>query len=261
MLKSESSVKSQHAVTGIGHASRTRHGARGSGQGQAQGRRARGREARAARAFCVMRAVAPLTENNTTLKTRKWKKSLRLAGQHHGQHTVTDPAPQRRTGALSLSTGTVSQLSSPQKARDLQPQIGFGRGRTSCHRAASNGLCPRVACPRSKRASPPASQQRHDPSSSSVSSGQLCGASGAGAFSPLPPVVRAPSEGMSALSPPGGSPPRDMTSFTLGTMSPPPARSATACAMGLDLGLATAWCALLTTMPTHYDAPTAHSPA
>ena len=120
---------------------------------------------------------------------------------------------------------------------------------------------PLPARPRSKHASPPAGQQRHDPSSSSVSSGQLCGASGAGAFSPLPPVVRAPSEGMSEVSPPGGSPPRDMTSFTLGTMSPPPARSATACAMGLDLSLATAWYALLTTMPTHYDAPTAHSPA
>ena len=108
---------------------------------------------------------------------------------------------------------------------------------------------PLPACPRSKRASPPASQQRHDPSSSSVSSGQLCGASGAGAFSPLPPVVRAPSEGMSALSPPGGSPPRDMTSFTLGTMSPPPARSATACAMGLR-----PWPSHRMVCPTHYDA-------
>ena len=177
-----------------------------------------------------------------------------------GQHTVTDPAPQRRTEALSLSAGTVSQLSSPQKARDLQPQID--RIRQGANELPPSCIqWPLPACPRSKRASPPASPQRHDPSSSSVSSGQLCGASGAGAFSPLPPVVRAPSEGMSALSPPGGSPPRDMTSFTLGTMSPPPARSATACAMGLDLSLATAWYALLTTMPTHYDAPTAHSPA
>lgn len=37
------------------------------------------------------------------------------------------------------------------------------------------------------------------------------------------------------MSPPGGSPPRDMTSFTFGTTSPPHALSATACAMGFNL--------------------------
>ena len=80
--------------------------------------------------------------------------------------TVTDPAPQRRTEALSLSAGTVSQLSSPQKARDLQPQIGFGRGRTSCRRAASNGLCPGVLAASARHlsgqpaASRPQQQQR-----------------------------------------------------------------------------------------------------
>ena len=62
---------------------------------------------------------------------RKWRKSLPASITARGQHTVTDPAPQRRTEALSLSAGTVSQLSSPQKARDLQPQIGLGRGRTA----------------------------------------------------------------------------------------------------------------------------------
>ena len=163
-------------------------------------------------------------------------------GQHQPSRdtaSTQSQTPPQRTGASSLSTGTVSQLSSPQKGpRSAAPD----RVRQGANELPPS--CIQWPLP----ASPPASQQRHDPSSSSVSSGQLCGASGAGAFSPLPPVVRAPSEGMSAVSPPGGSPPRDMTSFTLGTMSPPPARSATACAMGLDLSLATAWYALLTTM-------------
>ena len=179
------------------------------------------------------------------------------------QHTVTDPAPQPTRTAPHRGLESVCRYRLPV----VLPAKGPRSAAPDRIRQGANELPPSCirwplpACPRSKRASPPASQQRHDPSSSSVSSGQLCGASGAGAFSPLPPVVRAPSEGMSEVSPPGGSPPRDMTSFTLGTMSPPPARSATACAMGLDLSLATAWYALLTTMPTHYDAPTAHSPA
>ena len=189
------------------------------------------------------------------------EKACRPASRPAHGHRVTPPhthsaAPHR--GLESVCRCRLPVVLPAKGPRSAAPDR-IGQGANELPPSCTQWPLP--ACPRSKRASPPASQQRHDPSSSSVSSGQLCGASGAGAFSPLPPVVRAPTEGMSALSPPGGSPPRDMTSFTLGTMSPPPARSATACAMGLDLSLATAWYALLTTMPTHYDAPTAHSPA
>ena len=78
------------------------------------------------------------------------------------------------------------------------------------------------------------------------------GASGAGAFWPCPPV-RAPSEAMPGVSPPGGSPPRDMNSFTLGTTSPPHALSATACAMDFNWRRGRH-----TVCTTHYDVPTAY---